>query len=396
MPRDEERIGRIQQVLSSNNWNALVCTLPENVLLLSGYWPVIGSSVAMFQREGAAILLVPDDERELAQQGWADEIRTFESGSLSDLKTTSESACEALGEIRDQLRLPAASILGFEGSSSFEPSSYASNFGFGAEIQTVLGRVFPVATLVDAAEHLNRLRSAATSRELGLIRRACHIARNAFVTTSASIEAGMREWDIAALLRSNLGAAQTDDTRCDGFAYCMSGPNSAQAFAAFQHTRSRAVKEGDFILLHCNSYCGGLWTDITRTFCIRPPDSHAAIIDAVLEASQKAISVIRPGITAAAVDDASRGVLTARGYGKAFRHATGHGVGFAAINHNAPPRIHPLSQEVLESGMVFNVEPAVYIPGVGGMRQCNMVAVNEGGVELLTPFQNLKSELILK
>jgi hypothetical protein len=77
----------------------------------------------------------------------------------------------------------------------------------------------------------------------------------------------------------------------------------------------------------------------------------------------------------------AREVLDARGYGKAFMHGTRHGVGFAAINHNALPRIHPLSDEILEPEMVFNIEPAVYIPEVGGLRQCNMLAVTEDGVE---------------
>ena len=164
----------------------------------------------------------------------------------------------------------------------------------------------------------------------------------------------------------------------------MSGPNSAQAYAAFQQTRARRIEEGDFVLLHCNSYCGGFWTDITRTFSIGRSDAQkAAITEAVLEASQKAISAVRPGILSSVVDEAAREVLNARGYGKAFKHATGHGVGFAAINHNALPRIHPLSDDILEPGMVFNIEPAVYIPGFGGMRQCNMVAVTETGAELL-------------
>ena len=84
-----------------------------------------------------------------------------------------------------------------------------------------------------------------------------------------------------------------------------------------------------------------------------------------------------------------------RGYGAAFRHATGHGVGFAAIDHNALPRIHPVSEELLEPGMVFNIEPAAYIPDVGGMRQCNMVVVTGQGAELLTPFQNSPNDLVL-
>ena len=62
MLRDNDRVRRIQRVLSENNWDALVCTLPSNVLLLSGYWPVIGSAVAFFTRDGGVIVLAPEDE----------------------------------------------------------------------------------------------------------------------------------------------------------------------------------------------------------------------------------------------------------------------------------------------------------------------------------------------
>src|SRR5581483_2997397 len=105
MVRDEDRIGRIQRVLSESDWDGLVCTLPSNVLLLSGYWPVIGSAVAICTREGATIVLAPQDERELAQQSWADEVRTFEGGSLKDLKTISENVGHALREVKDRLGL---------------------------------------------------------------------------------------------------------------------------------------------------------------------------------------------------------------------------------------------------------------------------------------------------
>ena len=387
MLRDKDRVGRIQRVLSENNWDALVCTLPSNVLLLSGYWPVIGSAVAFFTRDGGVIVLAPEDERELAEQGWADEVRTFDSESVADV----------LAEIAARLAFGPGSVFGYEASASFEPSTYASAFRYGAGIQSLLGSAFPSVALADATAGLARLKSVLTERELSLVRRACEIAREAYSTTSASINAGMQEFDAAALLRSKLLRGSAANQRCDGFAYCMSGPNSAEAYAAFQQTRSRTMEHGDFVLLHCNSYCGGFWTDITRTFTIGWPDARkSAITDAVLHASRQAIGAVRPGIRASAVDQAAREVLNARGFGKAFKHGTGHGVGFVAINHNAPPRIHALSDEILEPGMIFNIEPAVYIPGMGGMRQCNMVAVTYDGAELLTGFQNEAPDLILR
>ena len=96
------------------------------------------------------------------------------------------------------------------------------------------------------------------------------------------------------------------------------------------------------------------------------------------------------------MDAAARSVLAGRGYGEAFKHSTGHGVGFAAINHNARPRLHPRSDEVHRANMVFNVEPAVYLEGYGGVRHCDVVAVGPAGAEVLTPFQSAAGDLILR
>jgi Xaa-Pro aminopeptidase len=97
-------------------------------------------------------------------------------------------------------------------------------------------------------------------------------------------------------------------------------------------------------LVHCNSYVDGLWTDITRTFSIGAPRGRAeAMYRAVLDAAAAAIDAVRPGVQASAVDKAAREVLTKAGFGREFKHATGRGVGFAAIDHNVHSRIHPQS-----------------------------------------------------
>ena len=167
----------------------------------------------------------------------------------------------------------------------------------------------------------------------------------------------------------------------------MSGPNSARAYAAFQQSGGRAIAHGDFVLLHCNSCCDGLWTDITRNVCIgHVTEQQRMICDAIHMARRSAIQAISPGVRAASVDQAARDLLAARGFKSEFKHATGHGVGFAAINHDARPRIHPVCDVLLEVGMVFNIEPAIYIPGMGGMRHCDVVVVTESGAECLTSF----------
>ena len=87
---NSERVDRIRDALRKNKWDLVVCALPMNVLLLSGYWPVVGTGLAVASKEGRISLLVPEDEEDLARQGWADEVRTFKPGSLNEVISTAE------------------------------------------------------------------------------------------------------------------------------------------------------------------------------------------------------------------------------------------------------------------------------------------------------------------
>ncbi len=140
-------------------------------------------------------------------------------------------------------------------------------------------------------------------------------------------------------------------------------------------------------MVHANTCADGYWTDITRTCIVGPAsERQAAMRTAIEEARAEALRTIRPGITGGEVDRAARTVMERHGLGEAFRHSTGHGVGFAAAYANGLPRIHPRSHDVLEEGMTFNIEPAAYFDGYGGMRHCDVVAVTRDGADVLTEF----------
>jgi Xaa-Pro aminopeptidase len=249
-----------------------------------------------------------------------------------------------------------------------------------------------------ATELLSDLRMILTPDEIVKVKRSCAVAAEAFDEGRRHLHAGIPETEAANLFRLRLsdpGNEFGEIDRCDGFVYCMSGENAYEASAAFQRSRRRRLRIGDLVLIHCNSYVDGFWTDITRTYCLGEPDEKKQkIFEAIFSAREAAIGSIRPGIAAKEVDAAARDVLADHGFGDEFVHGLGHSVGFHAIDHNAPPRLHPASPDVLEQGMVFNVEPAVYIKGFGGMRHCDMIAVTEHGAEVLTPFHRSLDELI--
>lgn len=396
--RRNERIERIQHGLKEAQLDAIVCALPSHVLLLSGYWPVTGASIGIATSEGRVFLLVPDDEEELAQSGWADAILKFQPASPDDLRSILESVSKPLAEAAKHLGITSARI-GYENGAASEPASYVAMYLYGASMLQLLGETLPSATLESANSLLANLAAIKTSQEIECIRATCRIAEKAFAHGASGLRVGLKETEVAVHFRLPLSIEGTGIgriARADGFMFCMSGQNAAEAGGAYARSRARPLRNGDLVLVHCNSYADGYWSDITRTYVLgQPNQQQRKIYDAVFEARQAALAAIRPGIAAGEVDRAARGTLTEHGFGKEFKHATGHGVGFAAISHDARPRIHSQSEELLETGMVFNVEPAIYRAGFGGIRHCDMVAVTENGVELLTPFQPRLQDLII-
>jgi Xaa-Pro dipeptidase len=392
MKRDNERVRRNTEALAAAGLDAFVCALPVNVLLLTGYWPVIGRSFAVLTRDEQVLLLVPEDELAMAKTGWADEVITYAAGSLRHLKSVAEIAAIELRKIAATLSVRS---IGFESDAVSLPVPYAAVTIFGWSAYEILNDAFDSARFVPAGEIFAKLRSVLTPDEIRRVRVACKIAEGAYSRGLKKITTGLTEIDVAKAFRE--GLSPNGQTRADGYTFCMSGENSYEASAAFQLSRTRRIQEHDLVLVHCNSYSDGFWTDITRTYFIGSPDQQKRkMYDAVFLACKAAFDAIVPGVAASEIDARAREVLTGRGFGDGFKHGLGHGVGFAAIDHHARPRLHPASHDRLETGMVFNIEPAIYIESVGGIRHCEMAAVTKTGAELLTPFQNDFSSMLIE
>ena len=393
-----ERIQGVLDALRERHLDLVVCSLPMNVLLLSGYWPVLGASVAIASADGRIVLLAPQDEEELARNGWTNRVNTFRPGSLDQVITTAEAVAIPLRALAASFSQSPARI-GYEALETTEPVTYSAMHLYGGSMLALLREAFPKSTLVSADEMLSDLRARKTGFEIGRIRLACEMAGRAFLQGSHEMKVGETEVEAANAFCGPLSTSLPDFPdveRAGGFTWCMSGANSALAAGAYARSRVRRIEYGDLALVHCNSYADGYWTDITRTYTVgNPKERQHRIQDAVFAAREAAFARIAPGALAVDVDTAAREVLREHGFGPEFKHGAGHGVGFGAISAGDRPHIHPKSTDVLEAGMVFNVEPAVYIDGYGGVRHCDMVAVTDSGYDLLTPFQCKPEELVL-
>jgi Xaa-Pro aminopeptidase len=203
MPRDSARTASQQDALRAAELDALVCALPANVLLLSGYWPVVGTGVAVVARGGPVVVLAPEDERELAEAGGADEVRTFQAGSLEKVESTAEAVAGPLAKLARDLGL-GGKRLGYEGQGGYEASSYAAMYLYGAGMPGLLQECFAGPRLTPADDLLARLRARKTPREVERIRTACAVAEGAFLRGWRALRQGLTETEAAALFRAPL------------------------------------------------------------------------------------------------------------------------------------------------------------------------------------------------
>lgn len=214
------------------------------------------------------------------------------------------------------------------------------------------------------------------SRELELMRRSSQINDQVVGELIASIDGASTEE----------GLSQSIHALYDRHGAQGAGGGALVAFGAncaSPHPQCRAVRpqKGDCILIDAGAPYRRYQSDMTRTvFYGDVPARMERVYAAVLEANLAGIDAVRPGRTAGQVDAACRQVLEKAGYGPYFTHRTGHGVG---LHLHEEPAIGQGSQTVLREGMVFSVEPGVYLPGRGGVRIEDLVVVTAGGAEVL-------------
>lgn len=241
------------------------------------------------------------------------------------------------------------------------------------------GRLIP---LVEVVEGLRQVKDA---DELAAIRAAGSLASEALASVLPTIRAGDREIDVAVRLEAAL--RQRGSSWHPFQTIVASGPR-----AALPHARAsdRQIGRGEFVLIDFGAQVGGYCSDITRTLAMgRLDERQRAVYELVREAQQRACRGLRAGMTGREGDALARDVISARGYGDAFGHSLGHGLGLEV--HEAP-RLAVTAEARLPVGTVVTVEPGIYLAGWGGVRLEDDVWLGPDGPALLTDGQ---TELII-
>lgn len=241
--------------------------------------------------------------------------------------------------------------------------------------ESLLART-PARELVDIGPELRRLRRIKSAHEIEMLQRAAAITDAAGETVFSQLRGGETELAIAQMLAAAIGEL---GGTLSFESLVQSGPNSA-----LPHLRptGRRLEQGDFLLLDFGAKFEGYHADTTRMFVAGDASArHREIHQLVLDAHDAAIAAVRAGVTTGDVDAAARRVIEAGGYGDRFFHRVGHGIG---LEEHEEPSLDPGSTTVLEAGMTFTIEPGIYIPGWGGVRIEDDIAVEKDGCRVLT------------
>jgi Xaa-Pro aminopeptidase len=376
----------------SEAYHALVCRLPQNVLMFTGYQPILGNSfciVSLNERQDVEIrLAVPTTEQDLVPPGVAVEVKTFTEETLDYISDTTHAVRTILGELLRSAWVNEQSLVGYEGAYAPIATGYTQVGVPGPATLDLLRSLLLGDYLRDATSLLDELAALKTEEELAAIRRCEAVAHQGFVAARKAIHVGATEAEIAAATTSALlcaGYAASGAHHVQPYVHVMAGPRAANAYRAFNLTSNATIAEADTVLVQMEVGVNGYWAELTRTFFAGSlQDEWRKAHEACIAAQDAALKSIRDGASARDVDSVARQVMQRAGFGEAFKHGLGHGFGFQAINHAASPVLHPASNAVLRSGMVHNMEPAVYLDGKGGFRLNDDVAVQVGGNEVLS------------
>ena len=357
-----DRIARLRADLGEAGLDALVLTHPPNIQYLTRLRATAGAAIVFPSRTE----LVVDSRYVAVARAVASELVGV-SVRLAD-KSVDEAVVEGLDQ-EDARRI------GVEGDhlsvSRFNRLAGLLRCGDG---QAANGRaLLPTERLIERRRAVKDAAEIAILREAA--RRLASVARN----LDNLLVVGRSEREVAAALDDAMRAAGFERPAFETIV--ASGPNSALPHA---RPTGRALRDGEGVLLDFGGVYDGYCVDLSRTRHVgRESATFRRLFGAVTEAHAAAIAEVKPGALPVDIDGAARRVLARHGLADAFGHGTGHGLG---LEVHEEPRISPHAPagEPVIAGMVFTIEPGVYVPGTGGVRIEDDVLVVEGGCEILT------------
>lgn len=345
-----ERQARLVRRLADEGLDALLVTHPPNVRYLTGF----SGSAGLLLVDGRGARLITDYRyaEQAPEETRGAALVVMEQKNLWD-------------RLRRLLEVPGRVRLGFERDRLTVREAERMSRLDGAE---------PVAT----AEMVETLRAVKDDGEVEAIRAAAELAHAALAEVLPTIRAGQTEREVAARLEYELRVRGSEWHPFQTIV--ASGPRSALPHA---RASERPIGRGEWLLIDFGAQLFGYCSDITRTVLVgAAADGRQREVYGVVEtAAREARTRIRAGMSGREADALARDVIDAAGYGEAFGHSLGHGVG---LEVHEGPRLAKLAEEPIPAGAVVTVEPGIYLQGWGGVRLEDDIHLTANGPRCLT------------
>ncbi len=356
-----KRLRKLRTSIAEKGLDALLLSQPENLRYLSGFtgssgWLLISGQNAILATDFRYVEQAKGESPDFEIIQTKQELRDWLPGLVSDLGWHK---------------------LGFE-------ANFISYEGYHKLSEAIKTRQVNLE-LVPTTGIVEQLRSIKEPEELGFITKAVELVDAVFEQTKAIIRHGITEkeaaWEIEKILRQE---------GSEGIPFeiiVASGSNSALPHA---RPTEKVICSGEPVLIDMGARINGYCSDFSRTLFLGETDkSLQEIYNIVLKAQTTAIERVESGMDASQADRLARSVVEQAGYGDAFGHGLGHGVGLAVHEF---PTLGPRSSDSLADGMVFTIEPGIYLAGKGGIRIEDMVVLKNGKAKVLT---KAKKDLLL-
>jgi len=348
----DNRLQKLRQKLVDNELDGIFVSQPENRYYLSGF-------------DGSAgFLLITDKDTILATDFRYLEQSEKQAPDYTVFRISSDLATWFPEVVADA----HITRLGFEAEHI--------TFAMYRRLTESLSKASSRVKLVTTDNLVESLRAIKEPEEIELITKAIEISDRAIEYIKDIIHDGMSEqeiaWEIEKFMRENGSQSLPFDV------IVASGRNSALPHAK---PSPRAVQPVEPIVIDIGAKVNGYVSDLSRTICLGTPDkTFNKVYDIVLGAQLAAIAMIKENMTGEEADSLARVIIEEAGYGEAFGHSLGHGIGL--MPHESP-RLGPNSSDRLVNGMVFTVEPGIYLPGWGGVRIEDVVIMENGKLRVI-------------
>lgn len=366
------RLDRIDQQMKADGLDCIITMRVDNVRYLTSFRP--NSPNIFYYYRNAAVKAVGDDPWAMVASGDYDRAMTYMPWLKQKVKPLPMDPMLSVArfkEIFKELGLPKGARIGID------------EMGF--QLYQVFVEAFPEFRFVDGRNTFSRAKAVKCQEEIQQIKQACAIAEVGMQMAIDRMRPGLTEIEISAMIHNEMLLRGSEG----GHTHPTQVNSGENAITLVRFPTERIVRNGDFVLMDVGCCYNGYHSDYCRTVMAGEPvlPEQRKVYTAVYDAVMAALEACRPGRPTTEIDRASREVLRAAGYEKYWYFGvTGHATGTCL---QEMPIIGEASAKgeqpwTIEPGMVFCIEPSVHLPGVGGVRIEDMVAVTEDGFELLT------------